>query len=405
MKIVFVAGGWIRVPPQKGGGAEAFILNLAKQLTKMGHEVTLLDRKYDNNDRDVEYIEEIKIVRLKSARIKHFSFTINFVLTQILFGLQVNKWLKKVDYLNIHVYNVVLGLVVALRSKKIRNRLFYTSIGLRRDKVIPSFTDRVAYVLENNLVRMAKKTTIANEITARKLVEQARVKPEKVQVIPIGVDIEQFRPDHDTSLVSNKYDLKGKRNILFVGRICFEKGVEYLVKAADILVNQLGEKNVQFLIVGPREQFDPKRNVISSYTAKMINLVNERKLHRIMQFTGAVPIDDLTKLYSACDMVLIPSIVDLDPQVQIEAMASGKPVIGTNIGTMPRRIVDGMSGFIVVPANEQQLALKIKYILDNPAEMRKMGDYARRLVDEKYSSNMMAERMLHVFDLVSGDNF
>jgi len=103
--------------------------------------------------------------------------------------------------------------------------------------------------------------------------------------------------------------------------------------------------------------------------------------------------------------VLIPSIVDLDPQVQIEAMASGKPVIGTNIGTMPRRIVDGMSGFIVVPANEQQLALKIKYILDNPAEMRKMGDYARRLVDEKYSSNMMAERMLHVFDLVSGDNF
>ena len=51
-------------------------------------------------------------------------------------------------------------------------------------------------------------------------------------------------------------------------------------------------------------------------------------------------------------MVVIPSVVDLDPQVQIEAMASGKLVIGTNVGTMPRRITDGLSGFIVEPADE-----------------------------------------------------
>ena len=96
-------------------------------------------------------------------------------------------------------------------------------------------------------------------------------------------------------------------------------------------------------------------------------------------------------------MVVIPSVVDLDPQVQIEAMASGKPVIGTNVGTMPRRITDGQSGFIVEPADEKQLAEKIIYLLDNPEERNKMGIRARKTVEENYSAEQMASRMLELF--------
>jgi glycosyltransferase involved in cell wall biosynthesis len=398
MKIALVSGGWIRVPPQEGGGAEAYIFNLAKQFTRMGQEVTLIDRKHTPNDDAVEHIDGVKIVRLVSAKVNVHNFTVNFVLTQILFGLQVIKWLKSTDYHIIHVYTSILGLVLTMGGKKIKNNLVYGSHGLRRDKASPGLADRIALALENQLVKRAKKTTIANEIIAEKLARQARVKAEKVQVIPIGVDIEQFNPDLDVRNVRQKYGLGGKRNILFVGRICAEKGVEYLVKAADIIVNRLGEDNVQFLIVGPAEQFGTDGKTQSPYKAQIIRLIKDFGLQEAIRLTGIVPVDGLRRLYTACDVVVIPSVVDLDPQVQIEAMASGKPVIGTRVGTMPRRIKDGQSGFVINPADEKQLAEKIQYLLDNPAERGKMGVYARKLVSEQYSSDKMAVRMLEVFE-------
>jgi glycosyltransferase involved in cell wall biosynthesis len=398
MKIVLVSGGWVRIPPQEGGGAEAFILNLGKQLVMLGHEVILLDRKYSATDVTNENIDGIKVIRSESARFKRFNFTVNFVLSQIAFGFQAVKWLKRQNNQVVHVYTVVLGLVLAyIGGKSINNRLVYTSLGLRRDKEKPGIADRLAYILENRLVRKSRKTTIANEITAEKLTRQAGVKQEKVQVVPIGVDIEQYNPGLDTSEVQNKYNLVGKRNVLFVGRICVEKGVEYLIKAADILVNRLGVENIQFVLVGPGGNFDDKKKNASPYMTKILQMISDYKLQGIVKLTGIVPVEDLRRLYTACDMVVIPSIIDLDPQVQIEAMASGKPVIGTTVGTMPRRIIDEASGFIIEPTNERQLAEKIKYLLDNPLEMKKMGDYARKIGCEKYSAEKMAENMLKVF--------
>jgi glycosyltransferase involved in cell wall biosynthesis len=182
-----------------------------------------------------------------------------------------------------------------------------------------------------------------------------------------------------------------------VGRICVEKGVEYLVKAADIIINRLREDKVQFILVGPTEQFDSQKIITSPYIVKIIRMINKKRLEKTVKLIGAVPVDDLRKLYAACDMVAIPSIIDLDPQVQIEAMSSGKPLIGTAVGTMPRRIQNGISGYIVEPANEERLAEKIKHLLDSPREIKKMGAFARQLVEEQYSSEKMATRLLDVF--------
>jgi glycosyltransferase involved in cell wall biosynthesis len=398
MNIVLVTGGWVRIPPKEGGGAEAFVLNLAKQFSSMGHTVTLIDRKYDIDDFKEELIEGIKVVRLESPRFERFNFTLNFVLTQICFGHRVNKYLKKADNVEvIHLYTTILGLVLAFLNKSTRDKLFYTSVGLRRDKKSPSVSDRIAIWLENQLVKRAKRTTIANKIIAEKLVKQAKVQSDRVQIVPIGVDTTQYNPNYDTSEILNKYQIENSHIVLFVGRICSDKGVEYLIKAADIVINHHHKNDVLFLIVGPSEQFDANNIKAGSYTEKVNQLVADYSLQQNIIFTGIVPIDDKTKLYTACDMVVIPSVVDLDPQVQIEAMASGKPVIGTNVGTMPRRITDGQSGFIVEPADEKQLADKITYLLDNIAEREKMGTCARKTIEENYSAEQMASRMLELF--------
>jgi len=88
-----------------------------------------------------------------------------------------------------------------------------------------------------------------------------------------------------------------------------------------------------------------------------------------------------------------------DPLVVVEAMASGRPVIGTKVGGIPQKIKDGWNGFLIEPANEQQLAGKIKYLVDNPEERKRMGANSRRYAEEEYDWSKIAERLLQVYQV------
>lgn len=397
MNIILITSGWARIPPQEGGGIEVYLFNVAQQITKMGHDVVLIDGKYTKDDPDIEIINGVKVVRLKSSKVNWFSYNLNFLLSQIIWAQRIKKWLKTKTFDIVYVCVPILGLALSMFCKKIKKRLVYSSHSLRRGKSTYSLIDRVAIHLENRIVKKANLTIIANEVTAERIVRQAKVEADRVQLVPVGVDTEQYKPKHDITEIVKKYALENNNIVLFVGRICADKGVEYLIKAADIVVNQYGKKNVSFVIVGPSEQFTKHYAKSDNYIEKIRQLVDDYGLSEKVIFTGTVQLDDKIQLYAACNMVVIPSVVDLDPQVQIEAMASGKPVIGTNVGTMPRRIKHGQSGFIVEPADEKQLADKIIYLLDNPEERKKMGICARKTVEENYSAEHMASRMLEVF--------
>jgi len=397
MNIVLVTGGWVRIPPQEGGGVEVYLLNLAQQIVKFGHDVSLIDGKYTKDDPDMEIINGVKVIRLESFKINWFSHDLNFLLSQIIWAQKIKSWLKDKNCDVIYVCVPILGLALSIFSKRIKKRLIYSSHSLRRDKASYSFIDKIAVFLENQIVKIAKLTIIANGITAEKIVKQAKVDANRVKVVTIGIDTEQYHPDNLIGNIKEKYELGNDNVVLFVGRICADKGVEYLIKAADIVVNHYGKHDVHFLVVGPSEQFNIHKNTISNYWQKVNQLVDDYMLQNKVIFTGSVPVDDKIKLYTACDILVVPSIVDLDPRVPIEAMASGKPVIGTNVGTMPRRIKDGQSGFIVEPADEKQLADKIIYLLENTEERKKMGVFARKTVEENYSAEQMASRMLEVF--------
>ena len=398
MNIVLVTGGWVRIPPQEGGGVEVYLFNLAEQITKMGWDVFLIDGKYTKDDHDMEIINGVKVIRLESFKINWFSHDLNFLLSQIIWAQKIKSWLKDKHFDVIYVCVPILGLALSVFSKRIKKRLIYSSHSLRRDKPSYGFIDRIAIFLENRIVKKAKLTIIANEIIAEKIIKQAKVSTSRVKVVTIGIDTEQYHPDNLIGNIKEKYKLGDDNIVLFVGRVCADKGVEYLVKAADIVVNRYGKDNVRFLVVGPSEQFNMRKNTIGNYWQKVNQLVDDYMLQNKVIFTGTVQLDDKIKLYTACDILVVPSIVDLDPRVPIEAMASGKPVIGTNVGTIPRRITDGQNGFIVEPADEKQLADKINYLLDNPEERKKMGMYARKTVEENYSADKMAARMIEVFE-------
>ncbi len=398
MNIIQVSGGELRIPVESGGGIEAYILNLSKSLSKAGHSVTILDRKYLPLDPDVEYIDGVRIVRLTTRRFPRVNFTISFILNQISFAFRVKKYLAKADCDVVHVHVSISGLFLAITARNLRNRLFYTSHSVRRGKESLSLLDRMAIALENQLVKHTRKAIVLNEVVRGKLIMGVKAKPEDVVSVPVGIDTNSFIPNLDVGDVRQRYGLEGNVAILFVGRIRADKGVEYLVRAANIVVNEFGDnKGVQFLLVGPTDEFGSGEGARSPYLAKITRLIEDYGLQQNVKLTGALPFDDLRKLYVACDIFVLPSLAEAMPTALLEAMASGKPVIGTKVGGIPMQVKDGQSGFLIDPADEKQLAERIKYLIDNQTEAKEMGAYGRRLAEEEFNWSKIAERTLQVY--------
>jgi glycosyltransferase involved in cell wall biosynthesis len=119
------------------------------------------------------------------------------------------------------------------------------------------------------------------------------------------------------------------------------------------------------------------------------------------KFTGFVPYEDLKALYSVCDVFVLPSLEEGQPLVLLEAMASGKPLIGSKVGGISMQIRDGWNGFLVEPGNEKQLAEKIRYLVDNEGGRIKMGRNSRKLAEEVFSWEKITERYLEVYEEVA----
>jgi glycosyltransferase involved in cell wall biosynthesis len=235
-------------------------------------------------------------------------------------------------------------------------------------------------------MKRVRKSVVLNEPLKRKLIEKG-IPEEKLEVIPNGVSVEDFElSKEEVERVRKKYGLEGVV-VMFAGTVTPRKGVFELIRAAEILNN----KDVLFLIVG-------NLNLDREYAQKVMEYARIKGINA--KFTGFVPYEDLKALYSACDVFVLPSFEEGHGIVLTEAMASGKPLIGSNVGGIPMQIKDGWNGFLVEPGNEKQLAEKIGYLIENEEERAIMGKNSRKLAKEEFDWEKIAEKYLRVYESI-----
>jgi len=343
---------------------------------------------------------------LNSAQVRFPGFPktprfIRFVLAElnaILFTLKVSGYLKRnsenIDILHLNLTS--LGIILSILNSRLRRKMFYTShVGhwaLARKRL--GILERIYLFLDSYLMRRVAKVIALNDSARESFISLGKVKAENIAVVPNGVDTDFFNPSIDVEETVKRYGLEGKLTVLFVGRLAKIKGVEYLVKAADIIVNDFGCKDTLFLLVGPHT-FDAVEKPINM--EEMLSYIRHHQLERNIILTGLLSIEDVRALYVAGDIFVLPSLAEADPLVTLEAMASGKPIVGTKVGGIPRQIHDGWNGFLVDPGDERQLADKIKYLIDNPEERKGMGANSRRYAEEEFDWRKVAERLSLVY--------
>ncbi len=402
MKIIQVSTSNLEMPLEEGKGPQTVIFNISKQLAGMGHEVTVIGKSNYKAGQHIECIDGIRIVRLRTRKFPTYSLPrimqpLFFLLAEvnnILYALAVSRYLKeyKRDIDVIHVHLTSLGILLSLLNKGLRKRMLYTChVG---NWVLPvnklNLLERITLFLDAWLMRRVRRVTAFDDVAKDQFIYRGRVKVKNVVVISNGVDTELYNPSIQVEDIPQRYGLEGKIVVLFVGWRIKIKGIEFLIKAADIIVNELGYRDVLFLLIAPSR---PRGIDEPVDMESLLAFITQRQLDNNIKFIDRVPIQELRKLYVASDIFVLSSLAEGDPLVVLEAMASGKPIVGTKVGGIPQKVKDGWNGFLVDPGNEQQLADKIKYLIDNPDERQRMGKNSRKHAEEEFDWKKVAERL------------
>jgi glycosyltransferase involved in cell wall biosynthesis len=196
--------------------------------------------------------------------------------------------------------------------------------------------------------------------------------PKKVHTITPGVDCAFYVPP-------GKYP---KDTILFVGslnRSDSHKGLNYLLEALGDVVK--GHPKVKLIVVGGGTGIKDFEKL-----AKKLNIAKH------VVFLGAQSGSELKAAYQNATLFSLPSLNDNFPLVILEAMASGLPVIGTAVGSIPSIVEDGKTGYIVAPANSKVLASKVNYLLNHREVAKALGLNGRHKVEKSLTWNIQAKK-------------
>jgi D-inositol-3-phosphate glycosyltransferase len=209
----------------------------------------------------------------------------------------------------------------------------------------------------------------------------------KVDVIPCGTDVSNFRPISKAEARKQLGIKTGEKIVLYVGRFDKRKGIETLVRAIGKLRSQLeqGEeidpKNLKLLVVGgsdPQEADGAERRRIEQ-------IVTDLDLHANTEFVGMVGHDRLPLYYTAADVCVIPSHYEPFGLVAIEAMACGTPVVASAVGGLKFTVISEETGLLVPPQDVSEFARAIERILTDDIWARKIRKQAALRVQQNFS--------------------
>lgn len=209
---------------------------------------------------------------------------------------------------------------------------------------------------------------------------------EKVSVVRCGIDVNTFNlngfPERNGQV----------KTIIAVGRLCDIKGFEYLVEAIHILTDKTGNRNLRCVIVGEGENKN-----------RLAKLINRLKLNDYIELPGAFSQEELQKLLKEGDVFVLPSIVtdngnkDGIPVVLMEAMATGIPVVTTDVSGLPEIAMHIKTALVVPQKDAQSLAEAIERMLRDKELALQLRENARKFVEKHYNIRTNALELMKIF--------
>lgn len=366
-------------------GAARFAERLAAGLVRHGHEVHIIAPSFDNSHGSrVESHDgsEMTVHRLRSYKLpqhKTLRMPTPFGMTRT-----IRKVLEQVQPDAIHIQShLVVGRFAIRAARGFDAKLVATNHimpeNLIKYSLLPEFTHKAAMdIVWKDAGRILRKMDAITTPTRRaaELLE-ARAKVTGVLAISCGIDASRFANETPTQ---NQHPIA-----LFLGRLDDEKRINVLLEAVAKLTDI---PNLRVELVGDGGE---RQNLAS--LAKRLGIAERVK------FLGHVQDHELPGIYERCSVFVMPSIAELQSIATMEAMASGRPVIGADAMALPHLVHNGDNGYLFEPNNAADLAAKMRLVLKADAdELARLSENSLHLIQSHD-----IERTLKIFeDLYSG---
>lgn len=255
-----------------------------------------------------------------------------------------------------------------------------------------SWVERTAYENADGIV--AVSGSMKQDVQSLYDVDSGRV-----EVIHNGIDIDQYQPRPDRSVLE-KYDVDPDQPfVLFVGRITRQKGILHLVEA----IRHFDPRIQVVLCAGA-----PDTEEIGQEMEARVEAVRDRTDNRIVWIAEMLPRADVITMYSHASVFVCPSVYEPFGIINLEAMACETPVVASAVGGIPEIVVPDKTGLLVdvnptdtddvEPEHPEEfahrLAQGVNSLMAEPGRRERMGAAARRRVEEQFSWRAIAEQTL-----------
>lgn len=247
---------------------------------------------------------------------------------------------------------------------------------------------------ERRLVHRVDRIVAATEHERQLLRQIFRVSPQRVSVVPLGVDLERFRPLDRASARERLGIPQDERVILTVGRLEPLKGFDILIRA---LAAMSSRERVALYVIGGDERAEAER-------ARLDAIAREVGVAEAVHFLGARPHESLPDYYNAADVVAVPSFYESFGLVAVEAMACGVPVVASRVGGLASTVVDGRTGHLIAWRCPEPFAEKIELLLANEELRRAMGASAAARMRESYAWSQVAARIAELYGELAAEH-
>ncbi|HNZ86249.1 MAG TPA: glycosyltransferase [bacterium] len=363
-------------PPYRSGIGNA-CMSQAKMGNVFNYEIVVITPKYKKLEAELEeIIDNVKIKRIKPV----FEFgNAGYINTY--------KYIKNSDIIHLHFPFYGTALFVVLFAKILKKKIVVFWHMIPEAKGIKQFIFKIyekiiTPIIFKNSNKILVSTFDYFKSYSPKLFNKFQ---SKIINFPFGVNLDEFEIQEKNLEIINQHNLHNKKILLFVGGLDtphYFKGLEILIKA----LKELND-DYRLLVIGSGD--------MREYYEK---LSKQLKVENKIVFVGNASNQILKKYYSTCDCFVFPSLTRSEAFgiVQIEAMASGKPVIYSNLPGVREVPIDGKTGFSFTTGDYLDLKQKIEKLFSS--NLLEFSKNARHRVEENFNEHKLTKKLNSIYE-------
>jgi D-inositol-3-phosphate glycosyltransferase len=343
---------------QDTGGMSVYIRELSEELGRRGHRVDVFTRlDGSRGDSIVRFSEKVRLIHLRAGANGHLhKWALHPHLADFCRELEAFRAQHGIHYDLVHSHYWLSGLV----GSWARDRwevphiiLFHTLGALKNMTVDAEREPEFRLATERDLVETCDRVLAPTPRERDHLIRYCGARPEKIGVVPCGVNLERFRP-MDKARARQLLGFSPEEAIvLFVGRFAPLKGIERLLAAATRLEEP---RRLRLVLVGGNGDGTPESHQVR-------HLSEAYRIQDSVTLAGRVAQGQLPPYYSAADVLVVPSYYESFGLVALESLACGTPVVATDVGVMPSILREGVNGCVVSEGSPRALAQGIERVL------------------------------------------